>query len=108
METETFTKQYPLAIEALGQHMRAHGLPAPYEIHQDGREITVRISGGVHLLDAWTASVAIDEERSEAVDFGDVAGIRSAFLVRLPESGFRFTLIGYRPAPVWQRSVVPA
>lgn len=94
---DTFAAQYPIALAALANHMLGHQLPPLHEIHQDGQDIVLRLSGGVGLVDAWIASVDVVEENSEVVDFGKDLGLRSVWKVRLPDTGIRFTIIGYRP-----------
>jgi len=97
--SSTFQAQYPLALAALATHMLEHGLPAPYAIDQAHGEIVVRLTGGVNAVEAWIVSVAVDRETNEDTDLGGVEGLRSAWLVRLPDTGFRFTFVAYRPYP---------
>lgn len=104
---ETFQAQYPLALEALAIHMRIHGLPAPFAIDQygdRGGEIRIMLTGGQQAVEAWARSVAIDHtETHRGLD-----GWRTAWDVRLPDTGFRFTLIGYHPQSIRLTEQVPA
>lgn len=101
MDTQTFQKQYPLALIALGEHIAAHQLPAPLDIFvldkfDNGRMAkAIRLHlPGQHTHPAWIASVVVDDETSEPADAGH--GVRAQWSVRLPDSGFRFEIVGYR------------
>jgi hypothetical protein len=111
MDTQTFQKQYPLALAALATHMTTHNLAAPLDIfvvdeHHAGRlEKVIRLHlAGEHTQPAWIASVVIDDEDNEPMAGG--LGTRTRWDVRLPDSGFRFQLVGYRHHPLM--SVVSA
>lgn len=98
--TETFQAQYPLALIALGEHIAAHQLPAPLDIfvldeYREGRLTKViRLHlPGQHTHAAWVSSVHVDAEHQEPADAGN--GVRTQWDVRLPETGFRFQLVGF-------------
>lgn len=108
--TETFQRQYPLALIALGEHIAAHQLPAPLDIfvldeYRDGRLTKViRLHlPGQHTHAAWVSSVDVDTRTDEPADNGH--GVRTQWDVRLPDTGFRFQLVGFTHS---QLSAVPA
>lgn len=101
METTTFHKQYPIALAAIAEHMSAHELVAPLDIFvvdefRDGRMAkAIRLHlGGQHTHEAWLESVIVDGVSTEPTDAGH--GVRHEWFVRLPESGIRLQLVGYR------------
>lgn len=115
METETFSKQTPIALHAITGHMVEHNLSAPMSIDilPGEQVIRIRLGGGVVAQDAWINSVCIDDEVNEVIDSpvlksitGNSAGIRTAWSVRLPDSGVTFEVVAYRLAPVL--TAVPA
>jgi hypothetical protein len=107
MNAETFQAQYPLALQALGLHMQAHDLPVPTSVdvieyhhfatRQPSRAIRVRLPHLPDQQDAWIASVAVDGTDVEEVEFG----FRTTWSVRLPDTGFRFELVGLRAQASW-------
>lgn len=98
---ETFQRQYPLALIALGEHIAAHQLPAPVDIYvvdevRDGvlnRIIRLYLPNQT-THQAWLDSVHVDGQQDEPADSG--LGVRTEWYVRLPETGIRFQLLGYR------------
>lgn len=108
--TEAFARQYPLALIALGEHIAAHHLPAPLDIfvldeYRNGRMVkAIRLHlPGQHTHTAWIDSVAVDDKHEEPADAGH--GVRTQWDVRLPDTGFRFQLVGFTHN---QLSAVPA
>jgi hypothetical protein len=107
MDTKTFNKQYPLALQALGLHMQVHDLLVPasidvIEYHHFAtmpatRAIRVRLPHLPDQQDAWIASVAVDGTDVEEVELG----FRTTWSVRLPDTGFRFELVGLRAQASW-------
>lgn len=103
---ETFRRQYGLALQALGLHIEEHDLPVPVAIdtiedhHFGHRPATYRIKLRLPVFPdqqaAWLDSVCIDDETNELVEMG----IRATWSVRLPDTGFRFDLVGLRVAAV--------
>lgn len=98
---ETFQAQYPLALAALAAHIAAHHLPAPPSIDvanvlRDGHvDQAIRVylpAEPTHQ--AWLDSVAVDSEDDELSGSG--LGIRCEWSVRLPDTGFRFQLVGFQ------------
>lgn len=115
MDTETFTKLVPIALNAITTHMVDHDLPAPMSIDVLPSEqvIRIRLIGGIEAQDSWVNSVCIDDEVNEVLDSpvlkvitGNAAGLRTAWSVRLPDSGVTFELVAYRQAPIL--TAVPA
>ena len=112
MESTTFQKQYPLALIALGAHMAQHQLPVPSSVevideHHDGTiepALRLWLPPYADQQQKWLDSVSVDAEESEERDYG----FRMAWLVRLPETGIRFTLTGLRSHTVWAPRVVSA
>lgn len=109
MDTETFSKQYPIALEAIAAHIRENHLPAPLSIesHLTNRQIVV-VLAGYSTHPAWLSSVAIDAEDNEyrAPHAGTFEPyFRTTWDVRLPDTGLRVALRGSRPLPL---SVVSA
>lgn len=99
MKTETFTKQVPIALEALGRHMIEHQLPIPIDIeirHVD-QTIRVRVPDEDAQV-AWVNTVAIDGETNEPW-MGPV-WIKTTWQVRLPDSGIGFEIRGLRRNPL--------
>lgn len=102
MNTETFQKQYPIALIAIGKHIAAHELPAPTWIDtvddlRDGRTekaLRVYLPGNGHQ--AWLASVHLDGEETEPSSFY----VRRESFVRLPDTGIRIRLIGFEAVAV--------
>lgn len=101
IKKDTFLKQVPIAIAAIGQHMHEHQLPVPLsiDIYPDREVISVRIIGsGVNAHRAWLDSLLVEDEQNESVaGFSDQ--LRTAWLVRLPDMGIRFELVAYRARP---------
>lgn len=101
-KSETFTKQVPVALAAIGQHMHDHQLPVPLSINFDAdlQTITVRLVGsGVDAHQQWLTTLVVDEESNESIaGFNDL--IRSAWSVKLPDLGIRFELVAYRLTPL--------
>lgn len=95
---ETFQRQLPLALQALGLHMEAHHLPTFWSIDVRDNQVFVHLRRGAHK--PWTESVVIDAERNEERHPGGVEAIRTEWDVRLPETGFRFTLVSYQAQPM--------
>lgn len=97
MDTETFSKQASVAILAIAQHTVEHQLTVPMSIDVDSRDqsIRIRVAGG---HEQWLNTLCIDDEVNEP---GSVATfLRTAWSVRLPESGVRFELVTYRQRPI--------
>lgn len=97
---ETFNKQYPLALAALAEHMQTHGLPAPrfidvvddFDAGRLDRVIRIYLPGE-HTHQPWVTSVCVDGEAVEPAASG--LGVRTEWTVRLPDTGFRFQLVGF-------------
>lgn len=106
--TENFSKQVPIAIAALGQHIHEHQLPCAsldidIESYRETIEVVVFGQSDADRT-AWLNSLIIDDEQNEP---GITPGrMRTAWSVRLPV-GVAFTLVMYRtdPLPVHLTSV---
>jgi len=106
--TETFNKQYPIALQALAEHIQTHHLPPLTAIdivedHHHGaapatKMIRLRLPATTAQQDAWLNSVCIDDEVSFEVDQGH----RHLWSARLPDTGARFELAALRCHPVWK------
>lgn len=112
MSTESFTKQVPIAIAALGHHMHEHALPLPLnvDIDREAETITVRVPDE-RSQTQWVKTFAIDDEDNQPW-MGPV-WVKTTWSVRLPDLGVRFRIIGLRRKPaslVGERllAVVPA
>lgn len=100
-KSETFDRQVPVAMAALGQHMHEHQLRAPLNIdfHRDAERIEIRVIGDPAEQAAWLASVVIEKETNEAVHPSGY--VRTSWLVRLPAMELLlFELVTMRPAPL--------
>lgn len=106
MFTETFTKQYPIALQMIGLHIQEHDLPCPTGIEVDDHpreQIEVRLGWNPDALDAWLDTVVVDDEHNVLREPRD--GIlepyfSTRFDVRLPNTGLRFVLVALRDLPV--------
>lgn len=99
--TETFTRQYPIALAAIAAHIQDRGLPAPIDIYivdelRDGRTTkTIRMHlSGEHTHQPWLDSVHVDGVQTEPGLGG--RGLRHQWFVRLPDTGIRLQLVGFR------------
>lgn len=96
-----FTKQVPVAIAAIGQHIHEHSLPLPLsiDVHPERDLLTVRLIGvRSGAAEAWLCTLVLDGEVNELVaGFRDQ--YRTAWSVRLPATGVQFELVAYRAAP---------
>lgn len=95
---EIFQAQYPLALAALAEHAATLQLPAPWQIDFRGSDLIVLLHSGTS--EAWTRTVAIDSTRNEERQPGGIETIRTEWDVRLPDTGFRLTLVAYRAQPI--------
>lgn len=101
---DTFARQYPLALIALGAHTLKHGL-APLTaidvvdqtVDNWAPRLAVRLPALQEQQDAWVRSVHVDAIVSEP---GVCDGWRCSWLVRLPDLGFQITLVGWRAQAV--------
>lgn len=101
MNTETFQNQYPIALTAIAVHIQTFGLPAPLDIFvvdeiregRMGKAIRLHLPGR-HSHQAWVDSVDVDEEKVEPGGVG--CSTRHEWFVRLPDTGIRLQLVGYR------------
>lgn len=106
MFTETFDKQYPIALMAIGHHMQAHNLPAPLGIEVDDHpveRIEIRLGWSRDRVDAWLDSVVVDAEHNTYVpaESGRLEPyFRTRFDVRLPDIGVRLVLVACRQLPL--------
>lgn len=107
MFTETFEKQYPIALAAIARHMTEHQLPVPHTIEADvdarGEHIVLHLGSKAPALTAWLDTVAIDDEHSTYRDPADgqlEPYLVSVFDVRLPDSGLRLRLRAFRDLPL--------
>lgn len=100
-KAETFTKQVPIALVALGQHIQEHGLQNPdtVDIYEAEHRIVVRVFKGPQALQAWLNTVAIDNEVNQRVRVGSAEQTRTTWTVRLPNLGIRFDLVTLRTEP---------
>lgn len=101
---EIFSKQFPIAMIALGKHMQRHQLPAPLDIEVDQHTSTIRlVLLGNHSHEEWLNSVHVDDEHNlyELPPTGELEPFfRTTWDVRLPDSGIRVQLRGSRPLPL--------
>lgn len=107
MFTETFEKQYPIALLAIATHIHEHHLPAPHTIEADvdahGEHIVLHLGSKAPTLAAWLDTVAVDDEHStyrEPRDGQLEPYLVSVFDVRLPDTGFRVRLRAFRDLPL--------
>lgn len=101
---ETFSKQFPIALVALGQHMAKHQLPAPLDIEVDQHTGIIRlVLVGFSTHEQWLNSVHVDEENN-AYQLPPTGALepyfRTTWDVRLPDTGIRLQLRGSRPLPL--------
>ena len=110
-ETSTTTRPdtesavFSIALEAIALHMREHHLPVPAEIRRSlfgplGVEIVLEHWDGD--WQAWLASVLVDNEHNEyrpADETIPEPRLRTRWLVRLPDTGTRCSLIASRSLP---------
>lgn len=103
MNTETFAKQYPIALAAIAEHITSHGLPAPLDIltvdelrggGSMGHAIRLHLAGQ-HTHQPWLDTVEVDAVETEPMDSG-LGGVRHQWTVRLPDTGIRLQLVGYQ------------
>jgi len=108
-KTENFTKQVPIAIAALGQHIHEHQLPIPasIDVYPTQQVLRVRImSGNVDDQKAWVDSAIVESEINEAIQDSPVIGYRTTWRLRLPDVGVVFELVAFRAEPML--AAVPA
>ena len=95
---DTFTKQVPIAIAALGQHMHEHQLPNPIDIEINAAQQRIRVRvPDEQAQTQWINTLILDGEENEPW-MGPV-WIKTTWQVRLPDLGIRFEIRGLRRKP---------
>jgi hypothetical protein len=99
---EQFLAQAAIAVQAIATHAVDRGLPVPSDIstHTDEQVVRVRFLLPSHR-DAWLMSVCIDGESNVEHRLGVV----TTWVVRLPDTGVRFEMRGFRAVPFAGRSM---
>lgn len=107
MDTEVFTKQVPIALEALGRHIQEHELPNPISIDISALAQTIRVRVPMEEAQrAWLNTLVLVHEHNEPY-MGPV-WLKTTWTVRLPDSEINFELRGLRHTPARMLSSVPA
>lgn len=98
MNTEMFSKQVPILLEALGIHMREHDLPLPLDIDIDehAEVVTLRVASAHSAQQRWIDTLVVDSEVDTASRVMGPAWVSTRWMVRLPNLGLRFAITGHR------------
>lgn len=95
MKQETFQKQVPVALIALGAHMSNHDLPVPFDIDIDHQRQVLRLRVSQEADQAkWLETLLVEAVEDEPY-LGPI-WVKSTWAVRLPDIGIAFEISGFR------------